>query len=322
MNEVIILLNRLSDNPTDDEKDVLDQAEQVEDALKNLGYSARKMFMGLNLEEISDELLRIKPDLVFNLVEGLNGKANLIHLAPALLESIRMPYTGCGHESMFLTSNKILAKKILRYNSVRTAAYFFSPGKYELDPQKTYIAKPLWEDASVGITDKNVFKGNSILVIDELRERFGNHFFIEEFIEGREFNVSILGGPEGPQVMPLAEIVFRNYPDDKPRIVNYAAKWEQETFEYTNTPRSFEFAESDIPFREIIRKTALNCWNIFGLKGYARVDFRVDNNNEPYVLEINANPCIEKDSGFASACKQAGLTFEKVIERIVYDAYR
>ena len=322
MRNAIILINKLSDNPTDDEKDVLHQADQVEFALNFYGYSTIRLFMGLNLEESRDIILKINPHLVFNLVEGLNGKANLIHLAPALLESMHVPFTGCKLDSMFITSNKILTKKILNFNKIKTPGFFSGTELFEPDPLKTYIAKPLWEDASVGITDNSIFMGNNLKVLKDSRERWKDAFFIEEYIEGREFNVSILGGESGPEVMPLAEILFNDFPEGKPKIVGYAAKWDKETFEYLNTIRTFEYNNSDNILRNKISEMALQCWNIFALSGYARVDFRVDKNNIPHILEINSNPCLDKEAGFYAACAKAGLSYNEVINRIVYDAYQ
>ena len=320
MKKAVILINKLSDDPAEDERDVIDQADHVENELKSLGYYTSRLFMGLNLEETRRELSHISPSLIFNLVEGLEGNANLIHLAPALLETIHIPFTGCRLESMFITSNKVLTKKILSLNSINTPRFFTGHENFIPDPEKMYIAKPLWEDASVGITDKNVFSGENQEILAGFRKKWNDEFFVEEYIEGREYNVSVLGGESGPEVMPPAEIIFKDFPDNKPRIVGYAAKWDKDAFEYTNTVRTFEFQSSDEPLREKIREMALNCWKAFDLKGYARVDFRVDNNGIPYVLEINANPCLSKDAGFFAACIEGGLTFNAVVQRIIYDA--
>jgi D-alanine-D-alanine ligase len=322
MKKAIILINKLFDNPTDDEKDVLDQADEVEIGLVSLGYTPQRLFMGLNLEETRDSLLKTNPDLVFNLVEGIDGKANLIHLAPALLESLRIPFTGCRPESMFITSNKILTKKILDFNKIRTPRFYEGSSQFKLIPRKSYIAKPLWEDASVGITDKSVFTGHDSIVINDFRDKWGNSFFIEEFIDGREFNVSVLGGENGPQVMPLAEMLFNDFPEGKPKIVGYSAKWDMNTFEYNNTLRTFEYSPSDLKMRDTIHEMALQCWRAFSLTGYTRVDFRVDQNEVPYVLEVNANPCIAKDAGFFVACSHAGLSYVDMLKRMIYEAHK
>ncbi|MCB8994287.1 MAG: ATP-grasp domain-containing protein [Bacteroidales bacterium] len=320
MKKILILINKISENPTEDEMDVLSQAEEVESALKNLGYNTAREFMDLNLENTRQNILNHCPEIVFNLVETIDNKGDLIFLAPALLASMKIPYTGCPLDAMFITSNKTLTKNLLLHNGIRTPEWFGSEGNIDLNPSKTYIAKPLWEDASVGINDSSVFSGSNKSYIKRVREHWGKGFFIEEFIDGREFNISVLGGEKGAQVMPLAEIVFRDFPENKPKIVGYAAKWDQDTFEYKNTIRSFELENTSTKLQSELREMALKCWKIFNLRGYARVDFRVDKDDHPYVLEINSNPCISPDAGFYAACSKAGLTFKEVVKRIIYDA--
>ena len=321
MKRVIILINKISDNPGEDELDVLSQALEVEKALEKLGYSTIREFINLDLETAKNNIRRLDPVFVFNLVESLDQRGDLIYLAPALLGSMQIPYTGCPLDAMFITSNKILTKKILAGNGIRTPEWFESSQIINPDPLKTYIAKPLWEDASVGISDSSVFRGSNTEITGQLKSRWGSGFFVEEFIDGREFNISILGGENGPQVMPLAEILFKDFPPNKPRIVGYAAKWDQDTFEYKNTVRSFEVENTSSELQSELQEMALKCWKIFNLKGYARVDIRVDHDDKPYVLEINANPCISPDAGFYAACSHAGISFTEVIKRIVQDAH-
>jgi D-alanine-D-alanine ligase len=117
--------------------------------------------------------------------------------------------------------------------------------------------------------------------------------------------------------LPVAEIRFDAFPADKPRIVGYAAKWDLESFEYRNTPRSFT-VEPELAER--LRRIALDCWALFRLDGYARVDFRVDESGRPWVLEVNANPCLSPDAGFAAALAEAGLGYEAAVERLIDDA--
>ncbi len=320
MKKAVILINKIGEIPTEDELDVLAQASEVETALSELGYVSVREFMDMNLEKAKQNILKHSPDLVFNLVETIDQRGDLIFLAPALLGSLHIPYTGCLLDGMFLTSNKILTKQLLVHENIRTPEWFESTGAIDLNRSKTYIAKPLWEDASVGINDSSVFKGNDAGIFTQLKQKWGKGFFVEEFIDGREFNISVLGGEKGPQVMPLAEIVFQNFPANKPKIVGYAAKWSQDTFEYHNTVRSFDLSETSVGLQSELKEMALKCWKIFNLKGYVRVDFRVDQNDKPYVLEINANPCISPDAGFYAACSMAGLSFTEVVKRIIYDA--
>ena len=323
METAVILINKISESPTEDELDVLDQALQVELALQSLNYECQRIYMDLDLKFVSRSLKTIKPKFVFNLVESLEGKANLIHLAPALLESLRIPYSGCRLESIFVTSNKPLAKKILAFNGINTPAFHGAGSFKELNDSKTYIAKPLWEDASVGIDDSSVFKGRNEAKWTELKNLWGEDFFVEEFIDGREFNLSVLGGgPGGARVLPPAEILFRDFPGNKPRILGYSAKWEKDTFEYINTPRTFDFSPDDKRLLSELTGIALKCWEVLDLKGYARVDFRVSKEkNIPYVLEINANPCISADAGFYAAARKAGLSFKQLIEEILKETF-
>jgi D-alanine-D-alanine ligase len=160
---------------------------------------------------------------------------------------------------------------------------------------------------------------------DEIRKRLeeiGAEGFAERYIDGREFNISILAGNDGPEVLPPAEIEFVGYSADKPRIVGYKAKWDEKTVEYRNTPRRFGFGMPDRPLLRALKGNALRCWDLFQLRGYARVDYRVDRNGTPWILEINSNPCLSPDSGFTAATGEAGLRYEEVIRRIINDTMR
>jgi D-alanine-D-alanine ligase len=142
---------------------------------------------------------------------------------------------------------------------------------------------------------------------------------IQDFIEGREFNISVLADKSGPEVLPPAEIVFRNFPDTMPRIVDFKAKWVMDAFEFENTIREFPGSNLSPVLADGLRETASRCWHLFGLKGYARVDVRIDDNENIYVIEINANPCISPDGGFVAATKQAGYDLKDVLRRIIDD---
>jgi D-alanine-D-alanine ligase len=151
------------------------------------------------------------------------------------------------------------------------------------------------------------------------RERkTGRPHFIEKFIDGREFNLTLLAGPHGPQVLPPAEIEFVGFPSDKPRIVGFSAKWDDASFEYSHTPRRFDFPTQDAPLLDKMCSLATRCWNLFGMRGYARVDFRVDESTQPWILEVNANPCLAPDAGFAAAVERAGIRYNDAIQRILH----
>lgn len=321
MKKALILINKLSENPTKDELDVLEQARVVEEALIELGYKTSRDFLELNMQKAKDTIVNLQPDIVFNLVEGVDGKAELIYFPTALLESLNVPYSGCRLDSMYLTSNKVFAKEKMRANRLPTADWFLPSEMDKLSGDKLYIIKPLWEDASVGIDEHRVLKGKDPKMIEFMNEKHNHKFFIEEYISGREFNMSVLGGNGGPEVMNPAEMLFLNFPEGKPRIMGYRSKWVEGSFEYENTSRTFDVNEADKPLIKKIQEICIKCWNVFNLKGYARVDLRVDENNQPFILEINANPCISPDAGFYVACSQAGHKFTDVMKRIIEDAY-
>jgi len=162
--------------------------------------------------------------------------------------------------------------------------------------------------------------------VEELRqkvfervERIRRPCFAEQYIEGREFNLSLLGNRGDVQVLPPAEIHFEGFADEKPKIVGYRAKWAAESAEYSGTPRTFQFPPTDRELLDNLIQLARLCWQHFGLRGYARVDFRVDAMGRPWILEINANPCLSPDAGYAAALKEANIPFTTAIERILSD---
>jgi len=159
------------------------------------------------------------------------------------------------------------------------------------------------------------------MIEDLLKNRVnqcGGSWFAEKYINGREFNLSLLAGADGsPHVLPPAEILFEGYNNGKPRIVGYRAKWNEDSYEYHHTPRSFNFPAFDESLLIRLKEMAIKCWHLFGLRGYARVDFRVDEKGKPFILEVNINPCLSPDAGYAAALAQAGISYTEAIERIL-----
>jgi len=312
MKKAIILHNPVSDASKEDELDVLNQALLIETALAELGYNSERVIFDLNTNNLADLIKNRNIAVVFNLVETINESGRLSFVAPGLLELFKVPFTGSGAEAIFMTTEKIVCKTILSVNKMNTPSW----AKYssEVDPDKYYIVKPISEDGSVGIDDALILKGNEIKEIPE-------GYFAEEYIHGREFNISIIGGKEACQVLPPAEMCFsEDYYETKPRILGYKAKWDETSMEYQNTTRSFQFEDVDKGLIAELREIAGKCWKIFGLRGYARVDVRVGADHLPKIIEINANPCIAPDSGFVAACNRAGLTNTEIIKRIITDA--
>ena len=295
--------------------------------MSELNHDPVPVSFSLDVKETLKKITEIKPELVFNLVESIDGQGRLIHLAPSILDAMNMAYTGAGTDAIYTTFNKILAKQMLKGARIPTP-FFVTPenARHRKSPLcNPGIIKSVWEHGSWGIGyDSVVFPKTHDQLLQEMdrrKDQLGGACFAEAFIEGREFNLSLLAknGNGIPQVLPPAEICFENYPQDRHKIVDYKVKWESESFEYLHTVRSFDFPDHDRPLLDKIIKIARECWKLFNLKGYARVDFRVDENDNPWVLEVNTNPCIAPDSGFVAAAGKADLTFTRIIERIIHE---
>lgn len=322
---VTVLTDRVPRDPAPDLQDTLVQAQTVTEALVALGHTVDRLAFSLDLGASREALRSRSPDLVFNLVESVEGEGRFIALAPLVLEHLGLPFTGASSRAMFLSSCKPLSKSVMETAGLPT------PKAYTLSDLKAprafsagaHILKSAWEHASQGIEDAAVVHVDAAgeLLGHLLRHlpRLGGEGFAEAFVEGREFNLSLLGSREGITVLPPAEILFVDYPPEKRRIVGYRAKWDQEAFEYHHTPRRFLFPSEDASLLARLTSLSRRCWDLFELRGYARVDFRVDPTGAPWILEINANPCLSPDAGFLAAASEAGLSAKDVITRILED---
>ncbi len=360
---IAIVHNAVGAQSSIDDQDVLVQVATVAEALDRLGHQNWAVPATLDLASLRARLESDRPDVVFNLVEGLEGWDSLSHLAPALFDAMGLAYTGNSTEATFLTANKVLAKQTLRAAGLPTPDWIgpIAPTKRARADQisgaasrvpgsgggplgrtacKTvgrdagaaslpersseraarWILKGAWEQASRCLDDDAVVFGRHDEVHAQLAARaaqFGRPWFAEQFIAGREFNLALLADGDRPRVLPPAEIDFSAFPPDKPRIVGYRAKWLADSFEYHHTPRRFEFDAADGPLLAELERLARDCWTAFDLKGYVRVDFRVDEQGRPWILEINTNPCLSPDAGFAAAVERAGLSFDSVIAAVL-----
>jgi len=323
---VVIVHGRVEDSASPDERDVLVEVDVVRRALEALGYPTMVLPVTLDLEEASAALAAASPLLAFNLAESIHGRGSYIHLVPTLLDSLGIPYTGASCEAMVLTSHKLLGKRVLRQAGIPTPAWLPAAQAASAAPAfpPPWIVKSVWEHASVGLEDSAVVSTPAQLD-QEIRRRARRerveHLFVEAFVDGREFNLALLGGAEDgePQNLPPAEIQFVGYPEGKPRMVGYRAKWAEGSYEFDHTPPRYELADQDRALADTLVDISRACWKAFELRGYARVDFRVDPSGRPYVLEVNANPCLSPDAGFVAAAARAGLSVEDIIERIVAD---
>jgi D-alanine-D-alanine ligase len=322
--KVIILHEGFTDTLSADEKDTLFQVEIIHEALKKLGMEPIILPVTLDLSDTIDRLKKIKPFIVFNLVESLDGKTRYIHFIPTLLEECNFAFTGSGGDALFLSSNKILSKQLMLRSGIETPDWQTAEEirKAGIMLPTPFIIKPIAEDASKLIDDRSVcLTEEHYFDAQHTVTDIHPDTFIEAFIEGREINVSFLSSNGLPEILPPSEIQFKEFPENKPRIVNYDAKWSEHTFEYHHTPRTFAFSARDRHLLGQLKKIACKCWDCFRLRGYARIDFRIDKHNKPWVIDINANPCLSPDSGFVAAATTAGYTYEGIITRIIDEAY-
>ncbi|MDP2854020.1 MAG: hypothetical protein Q8O28_07210 [Smithellaceae bacterium] len=322
---IVILHTDVAQDAGEDELDTLRQAETIAQAMVSLGYEPVMLPFVMDLNVTIAKLRSLQPYVVFNLVETLAGRGSMIYFATALLDFLRLPYTGCRTDAMFLTSNKPLTKKMLHAEGIATPPWLTADGiAVGHAVTDTYILKASWEDASVGLDDASILRtDNREMLLDALKKRkqkLGMDCFAEAYIDGREFNIALLASDQGIRILPAAEMLFQDYPPDKLKLLDYRAKWVEDSFEYDNTRRTLDIPSQDADLVNRLRDIALNCWYLFGLRGYARVDFRIDQNGQPWVLEINANPCLSLEAGFAAALERASIKYSEAIDDIIHDA--
>lgn len=335
---VAILHNAVAPDASESDRDVLVQVAAVEQALTRLGHEHVRIAATLDLRALHADLLKLAPDIVFNLVESLNDSDWLMFLVTGLLDSMAIPYTGAPTEALVLSTHKILAKQWLSRAGLPTPAWIGGSSRQgaadtstcpatelEFGAGRCFMLKPISQDSSLGMEDDCVVKVTSRTELDSLlaahTQRLGCPCFAEEYIVGREFNVSLLAAKGVLEVLPPAEIDFNTFPVGKPRIVGYRAKWDADSFEYQHTPRTFDFSSSDQLLLAELAAAARRCWDLFQLAGYGRIDFRIDEQGHPWILEINANPCLSPDAGFAAALARATISFDEAIARILYVPY-
>jgi D-alanine-D-alanine ligase len=297
-----------------DEADTLESALGISEALQTLGYQSELIRVDLDLTPFLD-LARRKPLVVFNLVEAIEADVRMAPFALAAMERMGLSCTGSRFDAMVTALSKLRCKQMLKSAGIATPAW--TDGRIPLPPTSTVIVKSDSEHASIGIDAASVVSGfEAARTIKERQRRFGGRFFAETFIPGREFNVAMLDGPGGVDVLPIPEIVFEDYPDDKPRIVDFEAKWAPDSFAYNKTPRLFGLEKTDPKLARKLKRVALECWYLFDIGGYGRIDVRVDANGKPWVIDINTNPCITPEAGFACTAAEAGISYTELIERI------
>jgi D-alanine-D-alanine ligase len=219
---------------------------------------------------------------------------------------------------MAACGDKVLTKRLLKGAKLPTPAWSEAPHWRGIGEGR-WIVKSVSEDASLGLDDGAVVSGREAVAAraQASAARHGGRWFAEQYVEGREFNVALIERKGAPFVLPIGEMVFEKWDAERPRIVGYAAKWDETAPEYRDTARIFDWREREQALGKTLERLAKECWYLFGLTGYARVDFRVDQAGRPFILEINPNPCLEPNAGVAAACEQAGVSYVQLIDDIV-----
>jgi D-alanine-D-alanine ligase len=303
-----------------DEIDTLLSAGAVAGAIAELGFATEIVAVDLDLNHFH-ALKRRNPQLVFNLVDAVRGDGRLAPVIPSLLDAVGIPYTGAHSDAWLETLSKVATKLKLERAGLPTPG--FSVDGADIGHDALHIVKAVWEHGSLGVDETSVVKGaNVVAILAERTERFGTQHFAECYVEGREFNVAVLEERGRPRVLPMAEILFENWREGRPRIVGYVAKWTSDSEVYVGTPRHFGVEESEPALATKLETLAKSCWDLFKLAGYARVDFRVDAGGKPWILEVNVNPCLNPDAGFAAAASRAGLSYPDLIGKIIDAAPR
>jgi D-alanine-D-alanine ligase len=297
---------------------------QVRAALEKAGHTVTSIAVDKDLLKTVSVLRDSRPDLVFNLAESFDGKSALESSVAGLLNLLDLRYTGSSPAGLLLAGDKSISTKMLSANGVKTpeSATLFR-GAIESAGRLTFplIVKPPQEDASLGITNKSVVRDLNELFtqLDTLHTDYTSPILVEEFVDGREFYVGVLGNAQ-PDALPIMEMDFTGFPADKPRIASWAAKWgddgDEKGAEFAGT-RSVFPEDLGEELTERIRSVAVDAFKALRLRDYARVDLRVNDEGEVYVLEINPNCYLEKQAEFARAARKAEIEYDALIARIV-----
>jgi D-alanine-D-alanine ligase len=296
------------------------EAEVVE-ALTVLGYPHELLAVHDNTDLIRQKIEICQPEVVFNLVEQFKNNSAFEQNMTSFLELQGIPFTGCGSTGMTLCKCKGISKKILGYHRIRVPAFaILPPGRPVSKPrQMNYpmLIKPLREEASAGISQASFVENEEQFKqrVAFVHEKFAQEAIAEEYVEGRELYVSILGN-ERLLVFPIREIVFKEVPAEEPKIATYKAKWDEEYRKRWGIDNGF--ADSIEP--ALVHKIDRLCrkiYRVLAIDGYARLDLRLTPQNEIVFIEANPNPHLARDEDFALSAQRAKLSFPELIDRII-----
>lgn len=285
--------------------------------LRATGHEVRVLGVQHELRPIRDEIESWKADVVFNLLEEFHGETAYDQNVASYLELVRIPFTGCNPRGLMLARGKDLSKKLLSYHRIPVPAFAVFPLRRKIKRparlQFPLIVKSLSMDASVGIAQKSLVDSDEKLAerVTFIHERIGTAAIAEQYIEGREIYVGVLGN-ERLRVLPPWELEF----GDGSRIATEKLKFD---IKYQEKRGVVQGPAKDLSPEIVARITNLTkriCRNL-ELDGYARIDFRLSAEGVPYFIEANPNPEISRDEVFAEAAMHDGLTYSEMLNRIL-----
>lgn len=301
--------------------DLLSQVRRIARTLRHLRHTVTVVPLAHDLLGFQRKLRRLDPDVVFNLYDDVvHGALYDMRLA-ALVRMMGFPITGCPALALGLTRYKYMTASLLAGAGIpippNTAILETASDVDKHKWQFPIIVQPSQEHAGVGLDRQSVLESKKALrlKVREIVKLYHQPALVQRFLKGREFNVGILGGNR-LRVLPLAEVDYTQLPSEIPPIMSYAAKWLENTVEYQKT-KVICPAEVEHELAERIRDVALRAFRAVGGRGYGRVDMRLDEQNQPYVLEVNCNPCLDEGIGLARSAEREGTTWPKLLQMIL-----
>jgi len=298
--------------------------DQLTDALRSLDHQVSRVAVDREVEPLVAALRQATPELVVNVAESFRGKSALESNVAALLNLMDLRYTGSSPAGLLLAGDKTLTKQVLRFHGILTpesATLYRGAVDWAGDLAFPVIVKPPQEDASLGITTASVVHEIKDLFarIDALQTEYQQPVLVEQFIDGREFYVGVLGNLSA-EALPVMELDFSGFPVDRPRVASWEAKWGEHGdgsgAEYAGT-RSVFPTDLDPELGGRMQRVAIEAFEALRLRDYARIDLRVTDGGEIYVIEVNPNCYLERSAEFARAAERGGMNYQALIARII-----
>ena len=290
-------------------------------AVRELGHEISMVGAYEDINLVIHGVRKYKPDIVFNLMEHFRGEALLDRSIPALFELMNVPYTGTGPTGLTLCRNKALSKEILSYHRIRTPKFFIVlKNRQVFIPRNVkfpFLVKPLREDGSTGIAQSSFVTTLKALKerVEFVHESLDHDAIVEEYIDGREFYVSILGN-DHLRVFPFREIRFGNVGEKEPKIASYKTKWDK-NYRKRRGIRYVFASPFAAPISEKMTKVCKRVYQLLKIRGYGRIDLRLTPDNEVVVIEANPNPHIDDGEDYAESAKKGGIEYNDLIQRII-----